>query len=100
MEEQKTVGEWDSYISNFLKHTDVTSEDLPFVAISAEEVENRDLYDRIIDEEEPENTVNIDYISICDLFGVNHFTTTGDLLKMLNSVLSNDVNNPHRKPKL
>ena len=42
MEEQKSVGEWDSYISNFLKHTDVTSEDQIFVVVSAEEVDNRD----------------------------------------------------------
>lgn len=42
MEEQKSVGEWDSYISNFLKASDVPSEDTPFVVISAEEVTNRD----------------------------------------------------------
>lgn len=41
MDEQKSVGEWDSYISNFLKHTDVTSEDQIFVVISTEEVDNR-----------------------------------------------------------
>lgn len=42
MEEQKSVGEWDSYISNFLKAVDVTSEDQSFVVVSAEEVDNRD----------------------------------------------------------
>lgn len=42
MEGQKTVGEWDSYISNFLKANDVTGEDQPFVVISAEEVDNHD----------------------------------------------------------
>lgn len=41
MEEQKSVGEWDSYISNFLKATDVESENQPFIVISMEEIENR-----------------------------------------------------------
>lgn len=41
MEEQKSVGEWDSYISNFLKSTDVPSEDTPYVVVSMEEVENK-----------------------------------------------------------
>lgn len=41
MEEQKNVGEWDSYISNFLKAADVEAEDQPFVVISMEEIENR-----------------------------------------------------------
>ena len=41
MEEQKSVGEWDSYISNFLKASDIESEDQAFVVISAEEVDNR-----------------------------------------------------------
>lgn len=41
MEEQKSVGEWDSYISNFLKYTDVKDENQAFVVVSTEEVENR-----------------------------------------------------------
>lgn len=41
MEEQKNVGEWNSYISNFLKYTDIQSEDQPFVVVIAEEVDNR-----------------------------------------------------------
>lgn len=41
MEEQKNVGEWDSYISNFLKAADVESEDQPFVVISIEELDTR-----------------------------------------------------------
>ena len=41
MEEQKNVGEWDSYISNFLKYTDVKGEDHAFVVVSTEEVDNR-----------------------------------------------------------
>lgn len=41
MEEQKPVGEWDSYINNFLKASDIDSENQPFVAAAVEEVENR-----------------------------------------------------------
>ena len=43
MEEQKNVEGWDNYISgNFLKHTDVPSEDTAFVVVSNEEVDNRE----------------------------------------------------------
>ncbi len=42
MEQQKSVGEWDNYISNFLKAVDVTGTDQPFVVVSTEEVDNRE----------------------------------------------------------
>lgn len=38
MEEQKSVGGWDSYINNFLKASDVESENTEFVCIQVEQV--------------------------------------------------------------
>ena len=38
MEEQKSVGGWDSYINNFLKADDVESKDTEYVCIEVEQV--------------------------------------------------------------
>ena len=38
MEEQKSVGGWESYINNFLKADDVKSEEEAFACVNAEEV--------------------------------------------------------------